>query len=132
MRKLFFNVGFQFNYGEPFALRSFYNATYFQNIFSGRDFKNGHSLNSSTKIDDHMQYNDVTTEDSISGTATHKYDSGGRVESRSIDGSNGLVGKDVSAAELYESIEDNFVEYVLLNLNFKSFQVKVLLNLFFF
>lgn len=102
MRKLFFNVGFQFNYGEPFALRSFYNATYFQNIFSSRDFKN------------------VTTEDSISGNATNKYDDGGgRVESRSIDGSNGLVGKDVSAAELYESIEDNFVEYVLLNFNFK-------------
>lgn len=116
---MFFNIGFQFNYGEPFALSNFYNASYFQNIFNSRDLKNGHSSNNPTEIDDRMQYNDVKTEDSISGTTTNKYDGEGRVESRSIDGSNGLVGKDISAAELYESIEDNFVEYVLFNFNFK-------------
>ncbi|XP_055315391.1 uncharacterized protein LOC129575584 [Sitodiplosis mosellana] len=104
LRKLFFNVGFQFNYGEPFALSNFYNATYYQNIFNSRDFHNGHSPNSSTE---NAHYNDGTTEYSTLDTTTDGNMVNGRVESRSIDG---LVGKDVSAAQLYESIEDNFVE----------------------
>ncbi|XP_031636176.1 uncharacterized protein LOC116349062 [Contarinia nasturtii] len=84
LRKLFFNVGFQFNYNEPFALSNFYNATYYQNIFNSRDFKGSPS--------------------------TTNNDTDNRMQSRSIDGSSNLVGKDLTAAEFYESIEDNFVE----------------------
>lgn len=81
MRKLFFNVGFQFNYGEPFRPSNFYNATYFQNPFGGsRDFK------------------DETS------------NSTGAESARSLDGSNEIVGSDLTAGQLYESIEDNFKE----------------------
>lgn len=107
LRKLFFNVGFQFNYGEPFALANFYNATYYQNIFNGRDFKDSHfssADNSTENNDQHLLYN--ATND---GT-TVVNDVKDHMKSRSIDGSNDLVGKDLTATQLYESIEDNFVE----------------------
>lgn len=94
MRKLFFNVGFQFNYGEPFALRNFYNATYFQNPFGGsRDLKYGNSTDN------------IESEDTVSGTNRD-----GRAMSRGFDESNDLLGSDLTAAQLYESIEDNFME----------------------
>lgn len=55
----------------------------------------------------------TTTEDTRSSSSTtdnwasHR---AGRVESRGIGGSNDLVGSDLTAAQLYESIEDNFME----------------------
>lgn len=115
MRKLFFNIGFQFNYGEPFALTNFSNATYYQNIFNSREFKanDSASLENRTEIDRNLLLdptNDGQTEDIISKTTNEHSDIKGHKESRSIDGSNDLVGKDVTAAQLYESIEDNFVE----------------------
>lgn len=76
LRKLFFNVGFQFNYGEPFDLSNFYNATYFPNAFSGR------------KIDS----ND------------------GDDKGRGFSNANELKGSDLTAAQLYESIENNLFE----------------------
>lgn len=112
MRKLFFNVGFQFNYGEPFAVSNFYNPPYYANIFNGRDLKNGNSTNNSTE--ENLQFDDGTTKDSTFDTTTDGFIGNSHGQSRSIDGSNDLVGKDVSAAQFYESIEDNFVEYVLI------------------
>lgn len=84
LRKLFFNVGFQFNYGEPFRPSNFYNATYFQNPFGGsRDLKD--------------ETSNSTAAESVG-------------EPRSLDGSNEIVGSDLTAGQLYESIEDNFKE----------------------
>lgn len=112
---MFFNIGFQFNYGEPFALANFYNATYYQNIFNSREFKahDSASLDNRTEIDRNLLLNptnDGQTEDIISKMTKEQSDIKGQKESRSIDGSDDLVGKDVTAAQLYESIEDNFVE----------------------
>lgn len=73
LRKLFFNVGFQFNYGEPFALSNFYNATYFPNALSGREIKSNDGDN----------------------------------EGRVLSNTNELMGRDLTAAQLYESIENN-------------------------
>lgn len=86
MRKLFFNVGFQFNYGEPFRPSNFYNATYFQNPFGGsRDLRDQHT--NSTEI--------INSSEG---------------ESRSFDGSNDLLGSDLTAGQLYESFENNIAE----------------------
>lgn len=118
MRKLFFNVGFQFNYAEPFALTNFYKAPYFQNIFNSRDFKAKQldKFNNSLHVDDKLQFdekNDDTTEDAKSETITKPNEFEGRAESRSFhQGSNELAGRDLTAAQLYESIEDNFAELV--------------------
>lgn len=99
MRKLFFNVGFQFNYNEPFSPANFYNATYFQNIFNGRELR-GESDSS-----DNVTMANNINEDSIDDV--NKKD----VKSRSLDeDQNQLVGRDLTAAQLYESIEDNFSE----------------------
>lgn len=68
-------------------------------------------LDNSTHIDDKLHFNDEnddTTEDST--TEQNKF--GSRSESRSFDDTNELVGKDLTAAQLYESIEDNFAELV--------------------
>lgn len=72
LRKLFFNVGFQFNYGEPFDLSNFYNATYFPKTFNGRE----------------IDPND------------------GDIESRGFSNTKELKGGDLTAAQLYESIEN--------------------------
>lgn len=112
MRKLFFNVGFQFNYGEPFALTNFYKAPYFQNIFNSRDLndENSDKFNNSMHIDDKLQFSDE--DDTTENTTTEQNESENYAESRSMDGSNELAGKDLTAAQLYESIEDNFSELV--------------------
>lgn len=100
MRKLFFQLGFQFNYGEPFALSNFYNATYFQNIFNSRDLKG-------ERASTQMNSNNAVT--GRNDNQTHI--NGGRMESRSFrEGTDELVGSDLTAAQLYESIEDNFME----------------------
>lgn len=106
MRKLFFNIGFQFNYGEPFRPSNFYNATYYQNIFNGRDFKGEHP---SQQIDGE---NDVATEDAKTQTITESSGIDDSAQSRNIHKSNDLIGTDLTAAQLYESIEDNFAECV--------------------
>lgn len=90
LRKLFFNTGFQFNYGEPFSLSSFYNATYFQNSFSGRNHFSNSGTSSKPDIDDKQT---------------------GRFVERSVDSEqNDLIGDDLTASQLYESIENNIEE----------------------
>lgn len=85
---MFFNTGFQFNYAEPFSLSSFYNATYFQNILDGRQNLDNNVL--SAKVENVNRSNTVE---------------------RSIEsGRNDLIGSDVTAAQLYRSIEDNIKE----------------------
>lgn len=123
MRKLFFNIGFQFNYNEPFQLSSFYNATYFQNPFSKRDFKANEmdttvrdndiqtstldAMNNnqiSTTVDLH---NDVSSEtirlpksiDTRSSEESHKFEQ--------TNGGNQLIGADLTAAQLYEGVEEH-------------------------
>lgn len=114
LRKLFFNIGFQFNYAEPFALANFYNATYFQNIFNSRDLKMDTNVPLYTEFNENNgkspfnAMNAVITEDTISSSST--VDNLAHVESRGIGGSNDLVGSDLTAAQLYDSIEDNFME----------------------
>lgn len=73
-------------------MSSFYNATYFQNVFNSRDFKDVHS-------------DEVATESSVAQTITKS-----NGQSRSINEPIDLIGTDVTAAQLYESIEDNFAE----------------------
>lgn len=105
-RKLFFNTGFQFNYGEPFSLSSFYNATYFQNTLDGRQNLDDNILSSEifAKSSEHktVDVNDTQfTNDSQSK----------RFVERSIDSSQSdLIGSDLTAAQLYQSIEDNIAE----------------------
>lgn len=89
LRKLFFNIGFQFNYGEPFRLSSFYNATYFQNPFTDRKLE--------TNTDD-----ELTTENS-NVDELHE-------QSRGFGETNERKGSDLTAAQLYESIENNIFE----------------------
>lgn len=101
LRKLFFNLGFQFNYNEPFAASNFYNPTYYQNIFNSRDLKES------------------------PGNFTEENNSNDRVSSRSIDGAKSLVGKDLTAAQFYESIEDNFAEYVRCREKFSESENKI-------
>lgn len=104
MRKLFFQLGFQFNYGEPFALSNFYNATYFQNIFNSRDLKG-------ERASTQMNSNNAVTGRNDNQTQSFEHINGGRMESRSFgEGTDELVGSDLTAAQLYESIEDNFME----------------------
>lgn len=99
LRKLFFNLGFQFNYAEPFRPSNFYNATYFQNPFGGsRDLKDSLLPTNSAEVNSTVDV--LTTE----------IDQSSRDESRSFYGSNELVGSDLTAAQLYESIENNIAE----------------------
>lgn len=105
MRKLFFNVGFQFNYAQPFALSNFYNATYYQNIFNSRDFKGeNHRLSQINTANGDILQNNTFLDPSDSFVEEH-------MQSRSIaEEQNELVGSDLTAAQLYSSIEDNFIE----------------------
>lgn len=118
MRKLFFNIGFQFNYNEPFQLSSFYNATYFQNPFSNRDLK-------TNEMGSEVQNNGVgtstldaeipTTVDSLSASnetiripkAISARSSESSYPSGQINNNNELIGTDLTAAQLYEGIEEH-------------------------
>lgn len=106
LRKLFFNTGFQFNYGEPFSLSSFYNATYYQNILDGRHNLDDNSLSSEiTASESEYKSIDVNATQSTNDMqSTHLLE-------RSIDSKqNDLIGSDLTAAQLYQSIEDNIDE----------------------
>lgn len=85
-------MAFQFNYAEPFSMSSFYNATYFQNIYDSRHHSNEKSERFATNSEvNHTQ--------------------GAGIVERSIESEqNGLTGKDLTAAQLYESIEKKFNE----------------------
>lgn len=103
LRKLFFNVGFQFNFAEPFTLSNFYNTTYYNNIFNSRNFDDASSssCNSTECANASMDPDNAALLESLKD---------GRVEPRSIGDSNDLVGSDLTAGQLYASIEDNFME----------------------
>lgn len=109
-RKLFFNTGFQFNYGEPFSLSSFYNATYFQNIFDGRHHHLDDDFLSSKMppVQDNGEHKATNT------NVTQPIDDDKQSErfvERSVDSmQNDLISSDLTAAQLYESIENNIRE----------------------
>lgn len=102
---------------EPFRLSSFYNATYFQNPFTNRGFK-------SNVLDPKTQENNIetTTIDSatpaisksiVAGNETNKGVKS--MNTRSSDqlspieqtNTESLIGKDLTAAELYAGIEEH-------------------------
>lgn len=92
-RKLFFNTGFQFNYGEPFSPSSFYNATYYQNILDGRH---------------HVDDNFLSTEIFANATKSTNDMQSARFVERSVDSEQSdLTGSDLTASQLYKIIEDN-------------------------
>lgn len=102
-RKLFFNTGFQFNYGEPFSLSGFYNATYFQNTLDGRQ----NNFLSSEIFAKKSEHKTIDVNDTQS---TYDLQSKRSVK-RNIDSSQSdLIGSDLTAAQLYQSIEDNIEE----------------------
>lgn len=85
-RKIFFNIGFQFNYAEPFRPSSFYQPTYWP---LGRSATEGDSADNGT---------------------TAESQSGGEKSARSLsveDQHPELRGRDLTAGELYKSIEGN-------------------------
>lgn len=105
-RKLFFNTGFQFNYAEPFSLSSFYNATYYQNILDGRQNldENFSASDNDGKSSKHKAIDEQSTQSTNDMQST-------RIVNRSVDSErNDLIGSDVTAAQLYRSIEDNIKE----------------------
>lgn len=118
MRKLFFNIGFQFNYNEPFQLSSFYNATYFQNPFSNRDLKTN-EMGSAVRengVDASTPDAQIpTTVDSLSASngtirmpkAISARSSESSHSAGQIDDNNELIGTDLTAAQLYEGIEEH-------------------------
>lgn len=102
-RKLFFNSCFQVNYAEPFSLSSFYNATYFQNIYDAR-----HHLNDKSEI---FTKNTEHTADNSNATPAIDDTQSERIVERDVETEqSGLIGSDLTAAQLYESIENNFRE----------------------
>lgn len=139
LRKLFFNTGFQFNYGEPFALSTFYNPPYFQNAFTNRELPENADNSTYVKSDEIDASDGVSTEMSFSDEeatevvetievikadmADDAFDAAnsptktkerpalkkGRPKGRSL-GANELTGSDVTAGQLYESIEQSLVE----------------------
>lgn len=113
MRKLFFNIGFQFNYGEPFALSSFYNATYFQNPFENRaaDSSPMHDENSENEPEDKTEYSTIANEAETTTEAfreTTKHSRNGY--QRSFQNGKDKFNSDLTAAQLYESIEHNLFQ----------------------
>lgn len=106
LRKLFFNTGFQFNYAEPFALSSFYNATYYQNILNGRHHHQNF-LSSDIFTTEHTPDNEDVNATQQSTNDMHR----ARFVERSIDSvQSDLIGSDLTAAQLYQIIEDNIRE----------------------
>lgn len=130
LRKIFFNSGFQFNYNEPYAPSSFYNPTYFQDAFTGsRDLPSNaanstdvqaselnaaggsEAIEAGTTEAEEAERAATEEQPSVEDTeppATEQ-SRGKKLQSRSLD-SNELTGSDVSAGQLYESIERNLVE----------------------
>lgn len=115
MRKLFFNIGFQFNYGEPFNLQAFYNATYWKNPFENRAADSAPSM----QIGDDNENAETTTEfwstTNEAETTTELFMGNDERQSRAAiggqyDGGNTLVAKDLTAAQLYQSIERNILK----------------------
>lgn len=122
MRKLFFNIGFQFNYNEPFRLSSFYNATYFKNPFNNRNFKSNEAApevqenDVGTSIQDAMDDRHISdsfdairadnetvrTSKSISTRSSEQ-----RYPYEHTNHNNELIGADLTAAQLYEGIEEH-------------------------
>lgn len=122
MRKLFFNIGFQFNYNEPFRLSSFYNATYFKNPFNNRNFESNEAASD-------VQENDVDTSTQDAMDVRHVSDSfdaprAGNETMRTpksiairsseqrypfehTNHNNELIGMDLTAAQLYDGIEEH-------------------------
>lgn len=108
-RKIFFNTGFQFNYGEPFLPSNFYRPTYFQSAFS-------------RSIDD-PELNKVDGSNAtrtVSGNQTEIQNStlaenerkdkllGNHAEGRlHVREAKEIVGQDLTAGELYNGIEEN-------------------------
>lgn len=122
MRKLFFNIGFQFNYMEPFRLSSFYNATYFQNPFDNRELKSNEFK--SNEPEDVVETTTLSAlnnagisadVDSFDGVnQTSRVPKSVSVRSRkdrypfeSTNNNNELIGRDLTAAQLYEGIEEH-------------------------
>lgn len=99
LRKLFFNVGFQFNYGEPFRASSFYNATYF-------------SLEDTKRSAAEIDRNDETTEHEV-GNTTETISTGkesNKIRREISNSKEPLMGKDLTAGQLYDAIEINLIE----------------------
>lgn len=118
LRKLFFNIGFQFNYNEPFQLSSFYNATYFQNPFSNRDLrpndmesdKQENIVETSTlhaQIPSTVDSLDAVNETIRMPKAISGRSNGFRYPAEHINDDNRLIGTDLTAAQLYEGIEEH-------------------------
>lgn len=123
LRKLFFNIGFQFNYQEPFQLSSFYKPSNFQNAFGTRNFDQSNGTNAAETQEDNttgtvdMQSGNVTTL-AILETDEHNETMAAtqRIQTRSsndmhtngyADRDGELIGKDLTAAQFYESVEDH-------------------------
>lgn len=79
-RKIFFNIGFQSNYGLPFRLSSFYNPPFFPPNNKRSNEGSGHP----NATDEAKVRERKSATDSVSG-------------------------RDVSAGEFYESVEENIV-----------------------
>lgn len=122
MRKLFFNIGFQFNYMEPFRLSSFYNATYFQNPFDNRELK---SNEFESKEPENVVETSTLAASNNAGISTEVGSFDGvnqtsrvpksvnvriredRYPFESTNHNNELIGRDLTAAQLYEGIEEH-------------------------
>lgn len=100
MRKLFFNVGFQFNFGEPFRLSSFYNPMYFP-------LNNKRSNDGNNEIET-QQHN-----------VTKIIDKRERKSLPDFEIDHHLKGKDITAGDFYDSLEDNLESYVHLEVKRK-------------
>lgn len=142
-RKLFFNIGFQFNYAEPFLPSNFYNPPYIQNAFTNREM-NTDELSESTTIDNETDIKSNVnffsqgtesinnTENNTTEVPKHDEaipaDTSSDRESKSKEFKrarnigdekhflndqsnerNELIGSDITAAQLYEGIEDNLL-----------------------
>lgn len=118
MRKLFFNIGFQFNYMEPFRLSSFYNATYFKNPFNNRNFKSDEAASENdvdTSTQDAMNEHHIS--DFSAGNETMRTpksintrSSEQRYPYEHTNHNNELIGTDLTAAQLYEGIEEHLTK----------------------
>lgn len=103
-RKIFWNIGFQFNYNEPFLPSNFYRPPFFQNPFTG-----------ARSQADQSQLNDTIIADFSNETTTMHTDAMRMSDEHAIqarDVARQITGRDVTAGELYNSIEDHMESYV--------------------
>lgn len=127
---MFFNSGFQFNYNEPYAPSNFYKPAYFEDAFTGsRDFPSNSNSSTETQSSDsnspdngrnadvketEIETIETTTtndEEVIESTDPPVFGGSTARKPRNHDiNSNELTGSDVSAGQLYESIERHLVE----------------------